>query len=1000
MTQVVTELVIDARTAEQGSAAYVRAMRAAQAAADRVIDQEKRAQDAIQRQTMLMGGQAVSINRVAREYQRLVQIADPVLAIQTARQRDLERATLAVDNAVKRGVATQEQAAAVLARYRAQMEGGAPASAAMVSANDNIARSSGLARHELINLGRQVQDIGVSLASGQSPLTVLVQQGTQVADVFASSQSTVKGFAAQVMGVITPLRVGMVGLAAAVVTGALAWFQYRDGQREAARSLTGLGRDAGLTVKQLNEVSEAAARAGNLSLARTRETVAALAGTGRVSPEMLAPITAIQRDLGATLAMDLDQTRDLLVQVFRDPLQGAETLNDRVGGLTDRTRQYLRTLVETGQSTRANQLILDTFTPRLAKAADVTSSWAKAWEAVATFASNAMQRTGQAIDNAVAPAPRSAAESQAAVSDVMLLQRREVERMLQLHQRNPEVAEMWRQRLRDINVEIDRATQSLREAEKAQQDAARAAEGAAAAARTRAQQDTAMTRGTERARALDIPERREIDEITQLARNYETLRKAREAAYQRQSDDGGFERYMQLRREQSATERELRERLQDRGRGAFNRDGSLTMDIGTEQGLNALLQQRVGIIDQMRERSRVERLEREAVTADQKAAAAAARERLNAMNEGVRAGGQDLVNARAGLAADNARRDIAFQLSQSAKERIRSANDNIAALRAETAAMGGSIGTQERVRMETQLINDAKREYARLGLQMPQAEIDYYTRLATEMGKVRQWQAELRVMRDLAFEMQQFGRSDTERNVAYQLRNLYGDDYISQMNGAIAAQIRFNEQLRLTTDLSQEFTRSFISDMANGKSATEAAANALKNMGLRLLQMAADQAIRSLFGGLMGIFGGGLGLGGGGGTMSMFGLYANGGAFLGGNVVPFAKGAAFTNSIVDRPTVFPMARGAGLMGEAGPEGVLPLQRNTRGQLGVIAQGGGGGGGGTSVTFGSTTIVVQGNADKATVARIEEVLKKQKEEIFREMPKRITEDRRGRVLRSA
>ena len=46
---------------------------------------------------------------------------------------------------------------------------------------------------------------------------------------------------------------------------------------------------------------------------------------------------------------------------------------------------------------------------------------------------------------------------------------------------------------------------------------------------------------------------------------------------------------------------------------------------------------------------------------------------------------------------------------------------------------------------------------------------------------------------------------------------------------------------------------------------------------------------------------------------------ALGDAFDGGNVIPFARGG-----VVDRPTLLPMARGAGLMGEAGPEGVLPL----------------------------------------------------------------------------
>lgn len=54
----------------------------------------------------------------------------------------------------------------------------------------------------------------------------------------------------------------------------------------------------------------------------------------------------------------------------------------------------------------------------------------------------------------------------------------------------------------------------------------------------------------------------------------------------------------------------------------------------------------------------------------------------------------------------------------------------------------------------------------------------------------------------------------------------------------------------------------------------------------------------------------------------------------------FAKGGMFTNSIVDSPTLFKFAKGTGLMGEAGPEAIMPLTRDGSGNLGVRAQGGG------------------------------------------------------------
>lgn len=80
--------------------------------------------------------------------------------------------------------------------------------------------------------------------------------------------------------------------------------------------------------------------------------------------------------------------------------------------------------------------------------------------------------------------------------------------------------------------------------------------------------------------------------------------------------------------------------------------------------------------------------------------------------------------------------------------------------------------------------------------------------------------------------------------------------------------------------------------------------------------------------------------GGGGGLLGGFvgGLFnAKGNAFQGGRVVPFASGG-----VVSSPTAFPMAgRNIGVMGEAGPEAIMPLTRTANGKLGVQSGGGGG-----------------------------------------------------------
>ena len=71
------------------------------------------------------------------------------------------------------------------------------------------------------------------------------------------------------------------------------------------------------------------------------------------------------------------------------------------------------------------------------------------------------------------------------------------------------------------------------------------------------------------------------------------------------------------------------------------------------------------------------------------------------------------------------------------------------------------------------------------------------------------------------------------------------------------------------------------------------------------------------------------------GLLSDLFAFEKGGSFSQGRVMPFAKGG-----IVTGPMTFPMRGATGLMGEAGPEAIMPLARGADGRLGVQTAGGG------------------------------------------------------------
>jgi phage-related minor tail protein len=123
--------------------------------------------------------------------------------------------------------------------------------------------------------------------------------------------------------------------------------------------------------------------------------------------------------------------------------------------------------------------------------------------------------------------------------------------------------------------------------------------------------------------------------------------------------------------------------------------------------------------------------------------------------------------------------------------------------------------------------------------------------------------------------------------------------------------------------------------------------DALKVIGQSLSDTVYRMATRPVTDALSGLLAKGVG-----GLMSSVTPFAKGGVIAQGRVTPFARGGVVTG-----PTGFAMRGGLGLMGEAGPEAILPLSRGADGRLGV--QSAGGSGRGVSVVMNVTTPDVQG-----------------------------------------
>ena len=176
------------------------------------------------------------------------------------------------------------------------------------------------------------------------------------------------------------------------------------------------------------------------------------------------------------------------------------------------------------------------------------------------------------------------------------------------------------------------------------------------------------------------------------------------------------------------------------------------------------------------------------------------------------------------------------------------------------------------------------------------------------------------VTKQLKFDIQKITESDllpNQKALALEEASVKANERIlNLMSGKPAKVKELTDELTETEKLFESIKDTVATGLANAiqglidgtKSLGESLSGILKQLGGMFLQFGMKSLVGSLF--------------------------ADGGVVANNKIVPFAYGG-----VVNKPTLFPMANGAGLMGEAGPEAIMPLRRTASGRLGGESSGG-------------------------------------------------------------
>lgn len=248
--------------------------------------------------------------------------------------------------AAQRGVDTSS-----LKPYLDQLDAANAKQAIASQSLDKVGISAKQTTAALRSVPAQFTDIVTSLQGGQAPLTVFLQQGGQLKDLFGGIAPAAQALGGYVLGLINPFT-----LLAAAAAGLA--FAYKTGSEEADafnRALILTGNSSGQTLSQLTEM----ARRIDGVVGTQAQASAALAefiSAGAIGADNLERFAATALRLEKTTGQAVSETAKQFAELGRAPLEASIRLNQATNFLTVSLYNQIKALEQQGKTTEAATL--------------------------------------------------------------------------------------------------------------------------------------------------------------------------------------------------------------------------------------------------------------------------------------------------------------------------------------------------------------------------------------------------------------------------------------------------------------------------------------------------------------------------------------------------------------------------------------------------------------------------------------------------------------------
>jgi len=768
----------------------------------------------------------------------------------------------------------------------------------------------------LRGLPAQFTDIAVSLQGGQAPLTVFLQQGGQIKDMFGGVGPALRAMAGYAFSLINPFTL------AAAALGALA-VGFVVGSREASaynKALITTGNIAGVTADSLSESARAISDMGGTQGAAAKALIE-VASAGRFTATQIDSIAEAAVRMNSVTGKAVSDTVGEFEALAKEPSKAILDLNSKYHFLTSSVFEQIQALENQGRTQDAATLAIETYSNTLQSRTTgikenlsiIETGW-KAISGAAKLALDAIVDVGreQTFADQLAEAQEAVRVAEGARNATY----RGRQGLLPEREREVEIARQYVEELKD-QQEGERLVAEQQAFKQRTQDRA-----VASGQRLNSQYQASLST-TEKLRK----------ELTDLSKEYDNIKAAGSVSAETEK---------QYQDTVAATTKRLKEAEEaEKKRGAARTKTPVVREDSGARLLATMKQQEESLIAQRDATDRITSEEQKLIKLREQFRQIEQKqltEKLTKEQTSL------LANKEALLAQQQknaeVQKEIVAQKELEKLATVRAALDQQIAVdrqKYQDALIGATSSDKEaeRLRERNRLEQDYQRQLQEFGKQNREGSLsDGGYQEATAQLAVTLAERQ-RLMEDY------YAKQD----------QMQGD----WVNGAKKAYENWAEAGRNVAGMTQSLFTSAFSSMEDaltgfvttGKlSFKDLTVSILKDLAAMATKIAANQILTSIIGSFAGGFGGAASAGASAATSattntgSAFAGYAAKGKAFSGGVEYFANGGAFTNSIVNRPTAFGTGTGIGVMGEAGPEAILPLTRTSDGQLGVKGMGGG------------------------------------------------------------